>query len=207
MRIGLYGGTFDPPHLGHLHVARAARDSMQLDVVEMLTSSIPPHRRPTEADPFDRFAMTVLAAQDEPRIIPSPREVRRGGVSYTVETLLELRTKYPGATLFLVIGADAYDELPTWHRAGEILQLAHLAVLPRPGSHGVTALRPEDRQRLRQAGEAGPSEGLAVYQVPMELVPISAREIRRRLRAGEPVDDMVPVPVLRYIRKRGLYNS
>jgi nicotinate-nucleotide adenylyltransferase len=207
VRIGIYGGTFDPPHRGHLAVACAARDRLALDRVELVPSHIPPHRRPTAAPDLDRLAMVALAALGERGLVPSPRELRRGGVSYTVETLRELRAEEPAAELFLVMGADSYDDLPTWSRSDEIQRLAHLAVLPRPGSAGVAAVRPADGPRLRPAGEAPPPGGLAVYRVEMEPLAISSREIRRRLGAGEPVEPLVTPAVLGYIGRRGLYRS
>lgn len=207
MRVGVYGGTFDPPHLGHLEVARTARESLGLDLVELVPSHTPPHRRPTEASPLDRFAMVALAATGQPGLVPSPREIRRGGTSFTVETLRQLLDDRPGAELFLVLGADAYDDLPGWSRAVEIQRLAHLAVLPRPGSRGVSEVRPEDAARLRRPGETPPQEGRAVFRVEMELMPISAREIRRRVKAAESIDTLVPPAVARYIARRGLYRQ
>lgn len=207
MRVGVYGGTFDPPHRGHLEVARAARDSLALDRVELVPSHTPPHRRPTVASPLDRLAMVALGTADERGLVASPREIRRGGVSFTVETLREIRAGQADAELFLVLGADAYDDLPTWSRADEIQRLAHLAVLPRPGSPGVAAARPGDGPRLHRPGEAPPAGRLAVYRVEMEPMAISSREIRRRIGAGEPVEALVTPAVLGYIGRRGLYRS
>ncbi len=207
MRIGVYGGTFDPPHRGHLAVACAARDGLGLDRVELVPSHTPPHRRPTAASPLDRLAMVALATGGERGLVPSPREIRRGGVSYTVETLREIRAEQADAELFLVLGADAYDDLPTWSRADEIQRLAHLAVLPRPGSTGVSAVRPDDGPRLRRPGEALPAAGLALFRVEMEPMAISSREIRRRVQAGEPFEALVTPAVLGYIGRRGLYRS
>jgi nicotinate-nucleotide adenylyltransferase len=207
VRIGVYGGTFDPPHRGHLAVACAARDRLALDRVELVPSHVPPHRRPTVASALDRLAMVALATAAERRLVASPREIRRGGVSYTVETLRELRAEAPSAELVLVLGADAYDDLPNWSRAEEIMRSAHLAVLPRPGSLGVAAARASDEPRLRAAGEAPSAGELAVYRVEMEPLPISSREIRRRIGAGEPVEGLVTPAVLGYIGRRGLYRS
>jgi len=205
VRVGVYGGTFDPPHLGHLEVARTARKSLGLDVVELVPSHTPPHRRPTEASPLDRFAMVALATTGERGLVPSPLEIRRGGTSFTVETLRELSADRPGVELFLILGADAYDDLPSWSRAEEIQRLAHLAVLPRPGSRGVSDVRPQDAARLRHPGETPPADGRALFPVEMELMPISARDIRRRVKDGRPIDSLVPREVARYVGRRGLY--
>ena len=205
MRIGIFGGTFDPPHLAHREVARAARDTLHLGLLEVIPCAIPPHRRPPHADGWDRFAMTVLTFAGEERILPSARELRRGGISWTVDTLEELAAEHPRDELFLVIGADSYDDLPNWKEAERIQELAHLAVAARPGSFGLERLRQEDRDRLRPPGEAPPPGRRGIYRIPMEPVPIAARRIRERLARGElPRDDLHPA-VQRYILARGLY--
>ncbi len=205
-RVGLFGGTFDPPHAGHLAVACAARDALDLDVVELVPSSVPPHRRAPGATPAERLEMVRLACAGEPRLVASDREIRRDGTSYTVDTLRELAHDHPGAELFLVLGADSYDELPTWRESAEIVRLAHLAVLPRPGAHGVLRLRPDDAARLRAPGDPRPAEGTAVFAVPMPLVPLAARDLRARLARGEDPGAGLAAPVFGYIRERGLYG-
>lgn len=207
MRIGLYGGTFDPPHRAHLAVARAARDLLQLDHLEMIPSCVPPHRGPATASPLDRLAMVALATMDEARIFPSPREIARGGTSYTIDTLLEVKAEFPHAALYLVLGADSYDDLPNWRRFREIIPLAHWAVLPRPGSQGIEGLRPEDRDRLRQPGAPVPPGVPAIYALPMVPDPAASRVIRSQLARGEHPGDVVPPAVLRYLQHRGLYQT
>jgi len=205
MKIGIFGGTFDPPHLAHLQVARAARDLLHLGLLEAVPCAVPPHRKEPRADGWDRFAMVVLTFAGEERILPSARELRRGGVSYTVDTLAEIAAEHPGDELFLVIGADSYDDLPNWKDADRIVELAHLAVAARPGSFGLERLRPEDRDRLRPPGEAPPPGRKGIYRIPMAPVPIAARRIRERLARGElPREDLHPA-VQRYILARGLY--
>ncbi len=206
MRLGLFGGTFDPPHAGHLAVARAAVAALGLDRLELVPSLVPPHRRAPLASAPDRLAMLALACADDPRLVPSPREMLRGGVSYTVETLRQLEQEAPGLAPYLVLGADSYDDLPNWRESAEILRRAHLAVLPRPGAHGVEGLRPADAGRLRAPGEPPPAEGRAVYAVPMPPVPVAARDVRAALARGEDPGGALPPAVFAYIRKRGLYG-
>lgn len=150
--------------------------------------------------------MVALAARGEVRIFPSAREIRRGGVSYTIDTLREVLAEFPGADLFLVLGADSYDDLPTWRSWREIASLAHWAVLPRPGSRGIDGLRPEDRPRLRQPSEKPPHQGMALFALPMAPDPAASRVIRARLARGEGTEDLVPPAVAGYIRRRGLYS-
>ncbi|RMG48899.1 MAG: nicotinate (nicotinamide) nucleotide adenylyltransferase [Acidobacteria bacterium] len=207
MKIGLFGGTFDPPHKGHTAVAAAARDALGLDRVEVVPCAGPPHRPPATAGPFDRFAMAVLAFLDFDRLVVSPREIARGGISYTVETLRELQSEWPGAELFLIVGGDSYDELPTWRDAQEIERLAHLAVVGRPGAGGLDAVRPADRPRLREPGEPAPPGCRAVYRVPMAPQPVSASAIRRTLARGGDPGAVLDPRVRRYIEKRALYHG
>ncbi len=204
MRLGLFGGTFDPPHAGHLAVARAARDLLALDRVELIPTRVPPHRQPPAASAPDRFAMVALAVLDEPRLVPSPREIVRDGVSYTVETLRRLEREHPEIEPYLVLGLDSYLDLPHWKEPGEIVARAHLVIAPRPGA--TVALRPEDRRRRLSPG-AEPAPGRrAVFVLAMDEVPLAATELRAALARGERNVAGIPGTVLRYIRKRGLYG-
>lgn len=205
-RLGIFGGTFDPPHLAHRWLCEAARDALALDAVGVLPAGIPPHGKSPEAGPWHRWAMTVLAFRDAPGLIPSPRELERQGVSYTVETLMELAGEHPDDELFLIIGGDSYDDLPNWFRAGEIVRLAHLAVVDRPGALGTDSLRPDDRARLTVPGEAPAGGGLGVYPVPMDPAPTSATELRQAIAADRQPDGLDPL-VYDYIAAHGLYGA
>jgi nicotinate-nucleotide adenylyltransferase len=207
MRLGLFGGTFDPPHFAHVAVARAARDALRLDLLEVIPSGQPPHRNAPEACAADRYAMVTLAFLDEERLVPSPRELRREGASYTVDTLREVRAEYPGADLFLILGADSYDDLPNWREASTICQLAHLAVVPRPGSDGVLAPRPDDRARVKPPDdEFGVDAPRALIPIPMAELDVAARDIRHDLHENESARPALPASVRRYIRVRRLYT-
>lgn len=204
-RLGVFGGSFDPPHLGHRALCEAARDALSLDRVEVLPVAKAPHGKHASADPWHRWAMTVLAFRDAPGLVPSPRELQRGGTSYTVETLRELRREHPGDEIHLVIGGDSYDDLPTWYCFEEIVASAHLAVVDRPGAGGTERLRPEDATRVLPPGDSSPPDGHAVFAVPMEPLHWAARDIRRQLAAGEQAQGLDGL-VYDYIRNHGLYR-
>ncbi|MGD8830050.1 MAG: nicotinate-nucleotide adenylyltransferase [Pseudomonadales bacterium] len=205
--ICLFGGTFDPVHLGHLHAAAAVCRSIPVAEVRLVLSARPSHRDPTSASTADRWAMLCLACADDPRLIPDDREMLRDGPSYTVDTLRAVRAEAPSASIVWVLGSDAFALLPTWHRWREVLTLANLVVLARPGAF--PDLDP-DMQRLlethRVESLAGCHEGgILVLQDAMEE--IAAADVRRRLAAGRSVRQLLPEPVANYIRTHHLYGS
>jgi nicotinate-nucleotide adenylyltransferase len=213
VRIGVFGGTFDPPHRAHVWLATLARDRLALDLVEVVPGASPPHRAHPSADGFDRFAMVALACRDEPQLLASPRELRRGGTSFTVDTLREIAAERPGAELFLVLGEDSYHDLPGWREPEEICRLARLVVVPRrPAPQRRVAACGEAAERASGCGEepAASRRGLRdrdtvwVDAPPMD---VSARGLRERLRSGEPRLEELDPAVERYIRQRGLYGA
>lgn len=190
-RIGIFGGTFDPPHRTHLEIARAARNQAGLDRVLFMVSGDPPHKHgEVTIDAEDRLAMVAAALDGEPGFEVSRIEMERSGPSFTIDTLLELRRLHPEAALYLIIGYDSLLELPHWRRAPEIVQQAYLLVAPR-------------------ADLPAPADGafMARYQM-LDLAPssVSSTEIRERLLRGEVPGDWLPETVLRVIRDRGLYH-
>jgi nicotinate-nucleotide adenylyltransferase len=205
-RTGIFGGTFDPPHLGHRALCEAARDALGLDEILVLPVASPPHGKTATAGPWHRWGMVVLAFRDAPRLVPSPRELERGGISYTVTTLRELREESPDDELFLIIGGDSYDDLPGWYRAQEIVDRAHLAVVDRPGAHGTADLRPEDRKRRRDPGQPPPDDRPGLYPVPMEPVAWAASEIREQIAAGGEPRGLDPL-VYAYLVAHALYGA
>jgi len=204
-RLGLFGGTFDPPHHAHRRLCEAARNLLALDGVAVLPVADPPHGKTPAAGAWHRWAMVVLAFRDAAGLIPSPRELERGGVSYTVQTLRDLVRERPGETPYLIIGGDSYDELPTWYRFEEILDLAHLAVVDRPGSAGTARLRPGDRERVAEPGSAPPKGRTAVYRVPMDPADLAASRLREELAGGKRPEGLDPL-VYDYIAAHGLYG-
>lgn len=190
-RLGVFGGTFDPPHIGHLAVARAASRAADLDRVVFVPAGHPwqkDDRAVSAAE--DRYRMTELAIADEDRFVASRIEVDRDGPSYTVDTLEEMVAATPGNELVLVLGADAAAGIGTWRSPERICRLADLAVVNRPG-----------------AAPPQPRFGCRVIEVEMDPVDVSATELRRRLGAGLDVAGLVPAAVADYVRARGLYGS
>jgi nicotinate-nucleotide adenylyltransferase len=185
MRLGILGGTFNPPHLGHLALARCALDQLGLERVLLVPSCVPPHKQ-AEADPGPehRLRMCELAVAGVPGLEACPLEVRRGGPSYTVDTLLALHALHPEATLTLILGSDIARTLPSWHRPDELTALADIAIAPRDG-------------------DAGPGEGAVRLDLPE--VPVSSSLVRARVAAGEPLDGFVPPAVAAYIAEHALY--
>jgi nicotinate-nucleotide adenylyltransferase len=186
---GVFGGSFDPVHVGHLTVAVAAGRALGAGAVHLVPASVQPFKAEREPAPAaDRLAMLRLAAAGEDLLVVDDRELRRGGVSYTVDTLREMRAEYGADRLCLMIGADAALELPQWRDVPEITRLARIVVLTRPG---VTA----PRHRLIDR----------VLEVP--AVDASATDIRDRVARGEPIRGLVPDPVADYIASHGLYRA
>lgn len=209
MRIALLGGTFDPPHIGHLLVASDAFERLGLDRLVFIPASQQPLKRVSTAAPAShRLRMVELLAQGDRRFSVDEIEIRRTGLSYTVDTLEEYARRLPDAERFFLLGADAYATLDQWHDPGRILGLARLAVIPRtrePGASGPGA-EPGSagmEQRVRALGgtEARPPLLLATRRVD-----VSSTEVRERLRAGLPIRGFVTEAVGEYIESHGLYR-
>lgn len=194
MRIGLLGGSFDPPHNGHLHLARIASKALDLDSILF----IPCHRQPLKAEAphvsgFHRAALVALALSSHGRWLLESLELERGKVSYTADTVEALGTRFPGTRLILLLGADALAAFPRWHRFRDILSAAELAVLPRGGGEPVSVPRSLSPAR--------------VHLLNGEPLEVSSTLIRQTVAAGGSARDMTPSCVAAYIRKEGLYRG
>lgn len=214
--VGLLGGTFDPVHYGHLHAADAVRRALHLAEVRLFPAGDPPHRAAPVATAAHRLAMLELALPEFPGLTLDAREIARPGKSYTVVTLAELRAEAPQRALALILGADAFLGLPTWHRWREVFDLAHIVVVERPDAPlpatppaplaDEWARRRVDAAEMLESAPAG-----AIYTLAIPPLPISATAIRRALAAGprgiEAVRAMVPPAVLAYIDRNQLYRS
>jgi nicotinate-nucleotide adenylyltransferase len=188
-RVGLFGGTFDPVHLGHLRAAENAREALDLAEVVFVPAGCPPHRARPGGSPFDRFAMVALATAGHPAFAASDVEVARDGPSYTVETVEALLSQRPEVELVLIVGSDTYPEMATWKDAARLRALCRLAVIRRPGE------------------DAGPRpDAPGVSFVDGAGLPISASQVRECLRQGRSVRYLVPDAVADYISKRRLYR-
>jgi nicotinate-nucleotide adenylyltransferase len=196
VKLGILGGTFDPIHVGHIAAAHAAIRCERLDKVLIVPSGTPPHRGRTIADASDRLEMCRLAAAGDPRLEVSDVEVRRGGRSYTVDTLRELKREHAGDSLFLILGWDAAQQFHTWRDPAEVLRLASVIVVTRPGSGALT------EEALAQAG-LGAGDGVCEADTP----DISGSELRADIARGADVRDCVAAAVAAYIDDRGLYRD
>jgi nicotinate-nucleotide adenylyltransferase len=191
-RIGLFGGSFDPPHNAHLALAHCALDELKLDEVRWIPAGAPWQKTRVMTPAAQREAMVALAISDEPRFVLDRCEIEREGPTYTIDTVHALQSRYPASEWFLLIGQDQYAGLPTWRGWQELLGLVLLAVANRPGS--VPAVHP-DVIRSRQR------------TVPLPMLDISATQIRRRVADGKPIDHLVPPGVARYIADHHLYKD
>ena len=194
MRIGLFGGRFDPPHLGHLLLAEQAREAAALDRVLFVPAADPPHK-PAHAPAEDRLALVRIATEDHPAFEADDRELRRDGPSYSFDTVTSVQAERPGAEVVALIGADAWAEIETWHRAAELARTVRFLVLPRPGT---------DAERLRSLPE--PYRSAAT---PLEAIAfgVSSSEVRRRVRVGASLRYLVPDPVIHELERRRLYAA
>lgn len=198
-RLGIYGGTFDPPHLGHLILAETAADALDLHTVLFAPAADPPHKLATEirARAEHRVRMAELAISDNVRFDLSRVDVDRPGPHYSVETLKLLREEFPGAELYFMIGGDSLRDLPKWSRPDELITLARLAVMRRPGAS-------PDLDALEQQI---PGLRARVDWVTAPLIDIAASDIARQIAAGRSVRYQVLDPVLAYINEHGLYRK
>ncbi len=189
-RIGLFGGSFDPVHLGHLLVAQAAKDELQLDrlfFVLAAQSPFKPERQPTM--PRERLRLLRLALAGWTWCEVDEQEIQRGGISYTIDTVRDYVARFPGSELFYLVGADQAVQLGKWRAADDLARLAQFVVIPRPGQNG-TGLPP------------APFRGRVLGGFP---VSISSSEIRARVKAGLTLEPLVPKAVAEAIHNNGLY--
>jgi nicotinate-nucleotide adenylyltransferase len=216
-RLGILGGTFNPIHLGHLVLAEAFRERLALDRVLFVPAATPPHKPPVGLVPaLHRYAMVTLAVAGHPRFVACPVELERSGPSYSADTVEALAGEWAGARLFFLMGSDTFLDLPTWRTPERLGHFATLGVGYRAGS----AFEPDGpaaRAVLARFARSGwrrvppdAPETLAPGDcalVEMRSVPVSAREVRERLAAGESVRYQVPLAVAEYIAHHRLYRG
>ncbi|MGG3311436.1 nicotinate-nucleotide adenylyltransferase [Paenibacillus lautus] len=193
MKVGIMGGTFDPIHIGHMLAAECARDAYDLEEVWFMPSHIPPHKEDAGVTGLMRLEMTAEAVVDHPSFRTLDWEVKRGGVSYTVDTVRELRDMYPEHDFSFIIGADMVAYLPKWNRIGELADMLTFIGLNRPG----TKLSVDDLPDFLQK---------VVVTAEMPLIEISSTMIRSRAASGSSIRYMVPDRVYDYIVRSGIYG-
>ena len=184
--IGLFGGSFDPIHNGHLSTAHSLLDQLDLSQIRFVIAREQPLKQGHSAPADHRARMVELAIHDHPSFALETIELTRPGPSYTVDTLRALREREPGEGWTVLLGSDAARDLDRWREAAEVARLARVVVFGR-------------------SGESVPPSPLIAGTVPVPPVPISATEVRHRVREGLPIDHLVPLPVARYIRQNRLY--
>jgi nicotinate-nucleotide adenylyltransferase len=191
VKIGILGGTFDPVHRGHLQLAQNAQSQFALDKVIFVPACQPPHKQniPELTSAQDRYEMVRLAIEGEPFLEVSDCELKRGGVSYTFDTLIEFEKIYPGSEFFLILGKDALGGVDTWHRAIELKKKARFLVA------------------MREPRTICAPEGIYAAWIQMHLCPISSSGIRTTIKQGGNVDDYLSLKVLKYIQVNALYGK
>jgi nicotinate-nucleotide adenylyltransferase len=206
--IGIFGGTFDPIHYGHLRTALELEQTLGLGVVHFVPCATPPHRSAPLTDGWLRLKMVEAAIRGEPKFLADDRELRRPGLSYTIDTLASFRAELPDAPLCLLLGMDAFLGLPQWHRWRELFDVAHVVVAHRPGWQA-----PRDGtlgDLLKARGNASPAElgarpaGL-LHVRPVTQLEISSTDLRDLLRAGRDPKFLVPDAVRQIILETECY--
>lgn len=200
MKIGLFGGTFDPLHIGHLVAARLAKDAMQLDRVVFIPAGIPPHKIGQAITPSEkRLQMVVLAVGYEPDFAVSDWEILQEEPTYTVDTLEFFASQFPDDELYFIMGADMLCDLPNWQEPQRILQLARIIGMKRPGF-----VLDECHEKLRELFADAVEK---IHYVEMPGLEISSTWLRDRLQQKRSVDYLIPERVIRFIEENGLYDG
>lgn len=191
MRLGIFGGSFDPPHIGHLLAAVDAFEALKLDRLVFVPAAVQPLKMTAQAAPAGhRLAMVRLLVGSDERFAVDATEIDRAGVSYTVDTLEIFAQRYPTAERFFLVGEDAMAAFASWREPGRILELARLAILRRPAV----------------AGERRPELPVGTIALPTRLVDVSSTEIRERVRCGKSLHGFLPEAVAEYIESERLYR-
>jgi len=197
IRLGILGGTFDPPHIAHLVMADQARSQLNLSCVFLIPAGQPPHKVGRPVTPIEhRLAMTQLAIADDPSLALSRVDVDRPGPHYTADTLALLRAAHPDDELYLLIGSDSLRDLMTWRDPARVVARARLAVMRRPDAE------PD----IRTLESALPGISARMDWVDAPWLDISSHDIQRRVRAGLSIRHLVPAAVEQYIVEHGLYR-
>jgi nicotinate-nucleotide adenylyltransferase len=200
MRIGIFGGSFDPVHFGHLLLAECCREQGQLDAVWFLPTAVPPHKQRELTAAESRIEMLELAIGGQPAFSVSRYEADRGGVNYTAETLAHFHEEDPAGEFFLLLGADTFRDLPHWRQPDRICKLALPMAVRRSGEP------PLDFMALSEIASPQQIEAMRRQEVVMPEIGLSASDLRRRVAAGQAIRYRTPRAVEKYIETRGLYQ-
>lgn len=198
-KMGLFGGTFDPIHQGHIDMALRLATKLELDGVMLVPTFVPPHKiKESMAAAEHRLAMCRLAAEPFPFLRVSDMELQREGASFTVDTLTALCEQFPDTQWYLITGADMFTTLRTWHRFEDVARMAVLCTVPRKGT---------DTDELQEYAAALKEDGIRCYVDDAPVLDVSSTEIRRRIATGESLDNLIPLAVEKYIHRHELYRQ
>lgn len=209
--VGIFGGTFDPIHAGHIATATEVSQQLDFELVHLIPNGTPSHRDGPGASAHHRLEMVKLAVADLPLFFADDREIKRGGLSYTVDTLKALRKQYgPERPLVLVLGADAFLGLPSWNRWQQVFDLVHVVVMNRPGTELDEPTADQDWWRKRRNPDVeacSTTPAGSIFELSVSPMDVSSTNIRTLLEGGTDVVDMLAPSVLRYIVQRSLYST
>jgi nicotinate-nucleotide adenylyltransferase len=214
-RIGIFGGTFNPIHLGHVKAAVEVQNIFALDKVLFIPSHIPPHKGSSDmAAPLHRLEMVKLAIASYPQFIPSAMEIEADGKSYSILTLSKLKKRYPDAWIFFILGIDAFLEIDTWRDYKKVLEQCHFIVISRPGYHledAKNVLGGKHKTRMQWVSDSERIkeevfERCRIFLLSIPTLDLSSCEVRRRIKHRESIAGQVAEPVEAYINKNKLYQ-
>lgn len=215
-KIGLFGGTFNPIHSGHIKAARRVQEKFRLNKLLFIPSYIPPHKKSgMVASSTHRYRMVEQAVSSFPRFIPSAIEIEAGGKSYSIETLKKIQKIYPESWIFFIMGADAFLEIETWKDYQKLLQQCNFIVITRPGYDLGEAKKVLGKEYIPAIYWLSPEEefdesmlsSAHIFFLPIETPDVSSTDIRQRIKFGNSIKGMVPDSVEKYIKKNGLYQE
>jgi nicotinate-nucleotide adenylyltransferase len=208
MRLGIFGGTFDPVHYGHLLLAESCREQARLDRVWFLPAAVPPHKQDRVQTPGEnRVEMLKLALAGHAALEVCTYELDRGGVNYTVETLAQLREEDPTRELYFLMGADSLRDFYTWKEPARICQLATIVVVHRALNSDLALHSLIDAKSLERYLSADAIDAMLRHQVEMPRIDLSSSDIRRRVAQGQSIRYRTPAAVRMYIAAQGLYRT
>lgn len=205
MRIGLYGGTFDPVHLGHVNAAASVRDHLDLDRVQMILSARPGHRDQPETQNQHRWQMLQMVCAEHEGLVADDSELRRPGKSYAIDTLRQVREQWPDAQLCWILGMDSYQTLPTWEKWRELLNYCHLVVVQRPEYYGDTNSELMDLERDHQSESIGSAQAGCIVFLRLPMQNISSSQVRGYRHNGRSAETLLDHRVWSYIKQHDLY--
>lgn len=187
-KVGIMGGTFNPPHIGHLIMANEVLQALDLDEVRFMPNAVPPHKQQSyDATSQQRLSMTALAIEGHQKFKLESYEIEKGGTSYSFETMRALKEQEPMSDFYFIIGGDMIDSLHTWYRIDELCQVVHFVGVDRPGTMGKSVL--------------------PILHVAAPMVDLSSTFLRNRLKSGQSIRYLIPESVEQYIREEGLYGT